>query len=154
MTDRKHIEKTCEILAKRKHNGCTKYGFIDGEAYLQFNLVEQRGRNAEKIEPFEPTLAGMKQAHTLEDYLMIEHPTLWHKAQDITCTWHNNSMGYEMRLCWISWCIGCLVQESEKPKGDWVAERSSGYDGFRCQKCMTWIYGGTERKCKCDDKKS
>lgn len=37
-----------------------------------------------------------------------------------------------------------------KTKGDWVFERSSGYAGYRCRTCATWIYANTEYKCKCD----
>jgi hypothetical protein len=31
----------------------------------------------------------------------------------------------------------------------WRFEISSGFDGFRCTKCMTWIYANQERECKC-----
>ncbi len=37
------------------------------------------------------------------------------------------------------------------PKGSWVFERSSGYAGYRCQKCATWIYDSANKTCKCDD---
>lgn len=35
-------------------------------------------------------------------------------------------------------------------KGEWVFERSSGYAGYRCKKCHTWIYENQEKKCDCD----
>jgi len=35
-------------------------------------------------------------------------------------------------------------------KGDWRFERSSGYAGYRCQKCGTWVYENIARKCDCD----
>ena len=37
-----------------------------------------------------------------------------------------------------------------EPKGKWVFERSSGYAGFRCQKCAAWIYENNTRECICD----
>ena len=40
-----------------------------------------------------------------------------------------------------------LVQPS---KGQWVFERSSGYSGYRCQKCAEWVYEEQELECKCD----
>lgn len=47
---------------------------------------------------------------------------------------------------WI--CDTCTVEKVGK--GFWVAERSSGYDGFRCQKCATWVYWNAVRECDCD----
>ena len=38
-----------------------------------------------------------------------------------------------------------------EPKGSWFFERSSGYAGFRCQKCSTWIYEEQPKKCTCDN---
>jgi hypothetical protein len=35
-------------------------------------------------------------------------------------------------------------------KGDWVFEHSSGYAGYRCQKCFSWIYGDQPARCDCD----
>lgn len=35
-------------------------------------------------------------------------------------------------------------------KGKWVFERSSGYSGYRCQECYTWVYENQEKKCDCD----
>lgn len=32
---------------------------------------------------------------------------------------------------------------------NWVFERSSGYAGFRCQKCAVWVYEDQEKKCDC-----
>jgi len=34
-------------------------------------------------------------------------------------------------------------------KGAWAFERSSGYAGFRCQKCATWIYDNQKEECQC-----
>jgi hypothetical protein len=39
----------------------------------------------------------------------------------------------------------------EETKGDWKFERSSGYGGFRCQKCYTWLYENRKLICKCDN---
>jgi hypothetical protein len=41
--------------------------------------------------------------------------------------------------------------EKIKPKGVWRFERSSGYAGYRCQKCNTWIYCGAEAICDCNN---
>jgi hypothetical protein len=41
--------------------------------------------------------------------------------------------------------------EKIKPKGVWKFERSSGYAGYRCQKCNTWIYCGAEAICDCNN---
>ncbi len=36
----------------------------------------------------------------------------------------------------------------------WVFERSSGYAGYRCTKCMKWVYNTLPLICDCvDDKK-
>ena len=35
-------------------------------------------------------------------------------------------------------------------KGNWVFERSSGYAGYRCTRCATWIYEGQPKQCNCD----
>lgn len=34
----------------------------------------------------------------------------------------------------------------------WVFERSSGYTGWRCQTCSTWVYYSAERTCTCTKK--
>jgi len=34
---------------------------------------------------------------------------------------------------------------------NWKAEISSGYDGFRCQNCATWVYELEDKRCECDD---
>lgn len=34
---------------------------------------------------------------------------------------------------------------------NWVCERSSGYRGFRCTVCATWVYKGSVKECKCSD---
>lgn len=31
----------------------------------------------------------------------------------------------------------------------WVFERSSGYAGFRCIYCATWVYNYQPKICKC-----
>lgn len=33
---------------------------------------------------------------------------------------------------------------------NWVFERSSGYAGWRCVNCGTWIYFNNPKKCACD----
>ena len=38
-------------------------------------------------------------------------------------------------------------------RGDWKEEISSGYKGFRCKRCATWIYDNQERRCECDARK-
>ena len=35
-------------------------------------------------------------------------------------------------------------------KGDWYFERSSGYPGYRCVKCATWVYENKTLRCDCD----
>lgn len=42
------------------------------------------------------------------------------------------------------------VDKVEEVKGLWHYERSSGYAGYRCQKCAEWIYEGNPFVCKCD----
>jgi hypothetical protein len=44
------------------------------------------------------------------------------------------------------------VGMTDKCKGYWVAERSSGFDGCRCKYCATWIYLGQPFVCDCDKK--
>ena len=34
---------------------------------------------------------------------------------------------------------------------NWVFERSSGYAGWRCVACGTWIYFNDPKKCCCDE---
>lgn len=36
------------------------------------------------------------------------------------------------------------------PQPDWVAEVSSGFDGFRCRNCATWVYENAPRVCDCN----
>lgn len=36
-----------------------------------------------------------------------------------------------------------------QPQPDWVAEVSSGFDGFRCRNCATWVYENAPRVCDC-----
>jgi hypothetical protein len=43
------------------------------------------------------------------------------------------------------------VKNNLKSKGDWEFEISSGFDGYRCQKCKTWIYANQKLKCDCDN---
>lgn len=43
------------------------------------------------------------------------------------------------------------VLPEQPPKGEWVFERSSGFAGYRCQKCQTWVYAEKKKKCCCDD---
>jgi hypothetical protein len=48
---------------------------------------------------------------------------------------------------------GTFTNENVKPepsKGDWVFERSSGFAGYRCQRCATWLYDNQKLVCKCD----
>lgn len=33
----------------------------------------------------------------------------------------------------------------------WKLERSSGYAGFRCNECATWLYASDYLICKCDE---
>lgn len=35
-------------------------------------------------------------------------------------------------------------------KGSWICCESSGYDGYKCIKCGTWIYKNDHLKCICD----
>lgn len=39
-----------------------------------------------------------------------------------------------------------MTQDNNK----WIFERSSGYAGYRCQECYTWIYANQEKTCKCN----
>ena len=51
--------------------------------------------------------------------------------------------------------IGWEVKESiAHAHKNWVFERSSGYAGYRCSKCGTWVYEDELRKCECDKKRS
>jgi len=46
-----------------------------------------------------------------------------------------------------------IPKDEEKPfvsLGNWVQEYSSGYNGFRCTKCATWIYCDEKFICDCD----
>ena len=36
-------------------------------------------------------------------------------------------------------------------KGNWEWEISSGYGGYRCSNCGTWVYEREPRRCKCDE---
>lgn len=47
-----------------------------------------------------------------------------------------------------------VMSESIPPtegKGTWFHDYSSGYYGFRCDKCKTWVYQEQPLKCRCDD---
>lgn len=39
----------------------------------------------------------------------------------------------------------------EGNKGLWNFERSSGYAGFRCSQCGTWVYHNEKKVCKCKE---
>jgi len=41
------------------------------------------------------------------------------------------------------------LAQANKDVSRWVFERSSGYAGWRCQECSTWVYDSTPRKCNC-----
>jgi len=53
-------------------------------------------------------------------------------------------------------CTLHVVSASLRPvktpssKGDWSFERSSGYAGYRCSRCHTWVYSNARRRCECD----
>ena len=38
----------------------------------------------------------------------------------------------------------------EESAGNWIFERSSGYAGWRCTKCGTWVYIEQPKRCDCD----
>ena len=42
------------------------------------------------------------------------------------------------------------LQASKPAAGKWISVRSSGYDGYRCEVCATFVYADNERKCRCD----
>ncbi len=37
-----------------------------------------------------------------------------------------------------------------KVRGNWEFERSSGYAGWRCKACATWVYNGQPLVCDCN----
>ena len=37
-----------------------------------------------------------------------------------------------------------------KDTSNWVLERSSGYAGYRCTICFTWVYADRSRVCQCN----
>lgn len=47
------------------------------------------------------------------------------------------------------------IQEPVNPRGDWVSERGSGFLGYRCTKCATWVYDfdyeAGNARCQCDE---
>lgn len=45
-----------------------------------------------------------------------------------------------------------MVQVEVISNGEWEFERSSGYAGYRCQKCQTWVYSDKPKKCNCGRK--
>jgi len=42
------------------------------------------------------------------------------------------------------------IIEGIKSKGIWRFCQKSGYDGFKCSKCKTWVHFYETRICKCD----
>lgn len=44
----------------------------------------------------------------------------------------------------------CNKENKKESKGTWHFEVSSGYDGWRCDKCATWVYDGKALVCDCD----
>lgn len=38
----------------------------------------------------------------------------------------------------------------EKEEDNWVVSISSGFAGYRCTKCHTWVYNSEPRKCNCN----
>jgi hypothetical protein len=43
-----------------------------------------------------------------------------------------------------------MKKDASLSKGDWKWERSSGYAGWCCRKCATWISDGEDFICDCD----
>jgi hypothetical protein len=41
-------------------------------------------------------------------------------------------------------------KDSQVSKGDWIFHRSSGFAGWRCTKCATWVYNNQPKVCNCD----
>lgn len=41
---------------------------------------------------------------------------------------------------------------NSNPKGNWIFEISSGFDGYRCQKCQNWVYKDNKKECSCEIK--
>jgi hypothetical protein len=37
-----------------------------------------------------------------------------------------------------------------KPSNNWIFERSSGYAGYKCINCSTWLYENQPFKCDCN----
>lgn len=107
------IEKAAEILASTKHNKCTAWGYISGVVFLQFNLVEQRGRNAEKVEPFTDTIQGRRQVDIIEDWLIWNEQILWHiqSKRHIKSTEKGKpKSSHQWRLDRIKWCLEQLCK--------------------------------------------
>lgn len=47
-----------------------------------------------------------------------------------------------------------MAQENNIPliraRGIWNESISSGYNGFLCKRCGTWVYANMEKRCDCD----
>lgn len=86
---------------------------------------------------------GLKQLNQVTDHTEIKGETFrrWHRDKP--------------RLFKVV-CLGVVaIIDSEVGKErryNWVFENSSGYAGFRCTNCATWIYQGKPFLCKCDSK--
>lgn len=66
----------------------------------------------------------------------------------------NNIMGYIRKNCKqdVANPIGKPGYRLKNSKGVWVFEVSSGFPGYRCQNCATWVYEEQEKVCVCDKK--
>lgn len=53
-------------------------------------------------------------------------------------------------LAWYRAAKDYIENLAPKTKGDWIFAHSSGYDGYRCTKCATWVYAGDKKECECD----
>lgn len=52
--------------------------------------------------------------------------------------------------CILNGYIGGEICKEDDITDRWVFERSSGYAGYRCNVCMTWVYADAKKVCECD----
>jgi hypothetical protein len=67
----------------------------------------------------------------------------WNIGKEIVL--FDKNSGEVLTTNYMSW----IATNEKQSTGDWIFERSSGYAGYRCRKCGTWVYENTRKKCNC-----
>lgn len=55
-----------------------------------------------------------------------------------------------VKVCQHPWNAKNIFQRDIEKKSNWIFERQSGFAGYRCLTCGTWVYNHQEQICECN----